>query len=119
MTDVFRPDIEMANSASTPEPPRAAEYALTLLDLLSQHRRQFVRLFVTALTVFTIIAFLIPKYYEATARLMPPDQNNSGAAMLGLAIAFGFGGQDLARKFLEKKLAQHSKEEREDELSPL
>ena len=41
-----------------------------------------------------------------------------GAAMLGLAIAFGLGGQDLARKFLEKKLAQH-KEEREDELSPL
>lgn len=42
-----------------------------------------------------------------------------GAAMLGLAIAFGLGGQDLARKFLEKKLAQQPKEEREDELSPL
>lgn len=42
-----------------------------------------------------------------------------GAAMLGLAIAFGLGGQDLARRFLEKKLAQHNKEEREDELSPL
>lgn len=42
-----------------------------------------------------------------------------GAGMLGLAIAFGLGGQDLARKFLEKKLAQPHKEEREDELSPL
>jgi Conserved TM helix len=42
-----------------------------------------------------------------------------GAAMLGLAIAFGIGGQDLARRFLEKKLAPHNKEEREDELSPL
>jgi len=42
-----------------------------------------------------------------------------GATMLGLAIAFGLGGQDLARKFLEKKLAEHHKEEREDELSPL
>ena len=42
-----------------------------------------------------------------------------GAAMLGLAIAFGLGGQDLARKFLERKLVQHNKEEREDELSPL
>ena len=42
-----------------------------------------------------------------------------GAAMLGLAIAFGLGGQDLARRFLEKKLAPHNKEEREDELSPL
>jgi Conserved TM helix len=42
-----------------------------------------------------------------------------GATMLGLAIAFGLGGQDLARKFLEKKLAPHNRDEREDELSPL
>jgi small-conductance mechanosensitive channel len=42
-----------------------------------------------------------------------------GAAMLGLAIAFGIGGQDLARKFLEKKLEPQNKEEKEDELSPL
>lgn len=42
-----------------------------------------------------------------------------GAAMLGLAIAFGLGGQDLARKFLEKKFSRQSREEREDELSPL
>ncbi|HTT17593.1 MAG TPA: hypothetical protein VMG82_01530 [Candidatus Sulfotelmatobacter sp.] len=42
-----------------------------------------------------------------------------GAAMLGLAIAFGLGGQDLARKFLERKFGRQVKEEREDELSPL
>ena len=42
-----------------------------------------------------------------------------GAAMLGLSIAFGLGGQDLARQFLEKKFATHNKDEREDELSPL
>lgn len=42
-----------------------------------------------------------------------------GAVMLGLAIAFGLGGQDLARRFLEKKLGQPNKPEREDELSPL
>lgn len=42
-----------------------------------------------------------------------------GAVMLGLAIAFGIGGKDLAREFLEKKLATGKKEEREDELSPL
>lgn len=42
-----------------------------------------------------------------------------GSAMLGMAIAFGLGGQDLARKFLERKLAPQHKEEREDELSPL
>src|SRR5215469_15756083 len=42
-----------------------------------------------------------------------------GATMLGLAIAFGLGGQDLARKFLERRLGQENKEEKEDELSPL
>src|SRR5580693_4330004 len=41
-----------------------------------------------------------------------------GAVMLSLAIAFGIGGKDLAREFLERKLASGKKEEKEDELSP-
>lgn len=47
-----------------------------------------------------------------------------GALMLGLAIAFGLGGKDLARKYLERRFArdhfpeEHGRE-REDELSPL
>ena len=42
-----------------------------------------------------------------------------GALMLGLAIAFGMGGRDLARRFLEKRFVRGKKEENEDELSPL
>jgi hypothetical protein len=42
-----------------------------------------------------------------------------GAVMFGLAIAFGLGGKDLAREFLERKLATGKREEKEDELSPL
>jgi len=42
-----------------------------------------------------------------------------GAVMLGLAIAFGLGGKDLAREFLDKRLATGKKDEKEDELSPL
>jgi mechanosensitive ion channel-like protein len=42
-----------------------------------------------------------------------------GALMLGLAIAFGIGGRDLAQRFLEKKFVRGKKEENEDELSPL
>jgi hypothetical protein len=46
-----------------------------------------------------------------------------GSLMLGLALAFGLGGKELARKYLEKRFGEqfpedHSKE-REDELSPL
>jgi len=42
-----------------------------------------------------------------------------GALMLGLAIAFGIGGRNLAQHFLEEKFVREKKEENEDELSPL
>jgi hypothetical protein len=42
-----------------------------------------------------------------------------GALMLGLAIAFGLGGQDLARQFLERRFVRGKKSEKEDEPSPL
>jgi hypothetical protein len=42
-----------------------------------------------------------------------------GALMLGLAIAFGIGGRDLAQRFLEEKFVRGKKEDGEDELSPL
>jgi hypothetical protein len=46
-----------------------------------------------------------------------------GALMLGLALAFGLGGKDLARRYLERRFARDQFPERgkekEDELSPL
>jgi hypothetical protein len=43
-----------------------------------------------------------------------------GALMLGLAIAFGLGGRDLARQFLERRFAEdRSRRKHEDHLSPL
>jgi hypothetical protein len=42
-----------------------------------------------------------------------------GALMLGLAIAFGIGGRDLARRFLERRFVHPKKDENEDEFSPL
>jgi hypothetical protein len=41
-----------------------------------------------------------------------------GAVMFGLAIAFGMGGRDLARGFLERRFGR-KKDESDDELSPL
>ena len=37
-----------------------------------------------------------------------------GAFMLGLAIAFGYGGRDLAREFLERNLREKKKEKHEE-----
>jgi hypothetical protein len=42
-----------------------------------------------------------------------------GALMLGLAIAFGLGGRDLAQRFLEKRVVRGKRQENEDEPSPL
>jgi Conserved TM helix len=42
-----------------------------------------------------------------------------GSLLFGLALAFGLGGRDLARRFLERRFARDTEEEREDELSPL
>jgi Mechanosensitive ion channel, conserved TM helix len=72
---------------------------------------------------FIIIIFALSMAFEvvgvAEQTMLIAFGTAFGAAMLGLAIAFGLGGQDLARKFLEKKLARQNREEREDELSPL
>ncbi|MGB8730815.1 MAG: hypothetical protein WCC99_06185 [Candidatus Sulfotelmatobacter sp.] len=42
-----------------------------------------------------------------------------GALMLGLAIAFGIGGRNLAARFLEQRFVRAKKDESEDEFSPL
>jgi len=43
-----------------------------------------------------------------------------GAVMLGLAIAFGTGGKELAQRFLESRLVRNNEDgKNEDELSPL
>ena len=72
---------------------------------------------------FIIIIFALSMAFEvvgvADQTMLIAFATVFGAAMLGLAIAFGLGGQDIARKFLERRLAQHNREEREDELSPL
>jgi uncharacterized protein involved in exopolysaccharide biosynthesis len=72
--------------------------ALVSLRLLWERRGMLYRVSLYALLASTLIAFLIPKRYESTARLMPPDnQSSSGlamaaAAMSGTVGAGGLGG---------------------------
>jgi uncharacterized protein involved in exopolysaccharide biosynthesis len=71
------------------DPPRSAAGALKAIDVLASYRHQLAQLAVGALVIFTAVAFLIPKRYEAVGRLMPPDQSNSASAMLGALTAKG------------------------------
>jgi hypothetical protein len=70
-----------------------------------------------------IVAFVLSIFFEelglAEQTMLVAFGIAFGALMLGLAIAFGMGGRDLARRFLEKRIVRGKKEENEDELSPL
>jgi uncharacterized protein involved in exopolysaccharide biosynthesis len=94
----------------TPVPEESGETsqkALASLRLLWERRGMLYRVSLYALLASTLVAFLIPKRYESTARLMPPDnQSSSGlsmaaAAMSGTAGAGGLGG--IASDFLGLK----------------
>lgn len=70
-----------------------------------------------------IIIFVLSMAFEvlgvAERTIMIAFGTTFGAVMFGLAIAFGLGGQHLAREFLEERLAKKKSQVREDELSPL
>jgi uncharacterized protein involved in exopolysaccharide biosynthesis len=68
--------------------------AVAWLRLLWEGRRFLVRLTVWGLVLSAIIAFLIPKCYESTTRLMPPD-SQSGSGMAMMAALAGKGGLGL------------------------
>jgi uncharacterized protein involved in exopolysaccharide biosynthesis len=59
--------------------------------LLWKHRQLLVRVTTIALVLSLVTAFVIPKRYKAIARIMPPDQQGSGAMLLA-ALAGRSGG---------------------------
>ena len=70
-----------------------------------------------------IIIFVLSMAFEvlgiAERTIMIAFGTAFGAVMFALAIAFGLGGQQLAKEFLEERLAKKKSHVREDELSPL
>ena len=59
---------------------------VTRMRLLWSERRFLWRVTILGLVVAVLVAFLIPKRYQSVTRLMPPDQSNSGMAMLSAAL---------------------------------
>lgn len=63
------------------------------LRLLWDQRRFLGRVAGLALVISTVIVFLIPKHFQSTARLMPPEnQSGSGLAMAAMALTGGATG---------------------------
>jgi capsule polysaccharide export protein KpsE/RkpR len=73
--------------------------------VLWERRRFLMRVMLWGLVLSTVVAFLIPKRYESTTRLMPPDsQSSSGMAMMAaLAGKGGIGLSSLAGDLLGMK----------------
>jgi capsule polysaccharide export protein KpsE/RkpR len=68
------------------DPPNSL---LDRLPLLWERRKFLFRLTVCGLLVFTLMAFTIPKRFQSTAQLMPPDSQSSS----GMALAAAFAGR--------------------------
>lgn len=62
------------------------------LRLLWDCRRLLFRISAFGLLLFTGIAFLIPKRFESTALLMPPDDQSTSGMMIAASLAGKIGG---------------------------
>src|SRR5437764_13632489 len=65
------------------------------LRLLWEQRRFLFRVLIWGLAVFTLIAFVIPKRYESTVVLMPPDDQSGSGMMMAAALASKISGKTL------------------------
>jgi uncharacterized protein involved in exopolysaccharide biosynthesis len=83
-------DVETITTSSTSPSVTQANW-VTNSTLLWEHRHLLARVVGIALIASALIAFLIPKKYESVARLMPPDQPNSGVAMLAALAGHSMG----------------------------
>jgi uncharacterized protein involved in exopolysaccharide biosynthesis len=83
-------------TTGTEETSQGSVDSLAYLRLIWDHRRMLSQVALCGLLASTLLAFLIPVRFESTARLMPPDNNQSGGlAMAAAALnggAAGMGG---------------------------
>jgi capsule polysaccharide export protein KpsE/RkpR len=91
-----------AGMREIPQLPPTTDTDLAYVRLLWNHRRMLLRVVLYALLASTVIAFLIPKRYESTTRLMPPDrESSSGLTMAAAALSQSTSGLGmLAGEFL-------------------
>jgi capsule polysaccharide export protein KpsE/RkpR len=105
-------DEEPIGSTLIANPPRLRGYderdvptAITRLRLLLDHRFFLIRVSAYGLVFATVIAFLIPKRYDARTQLMPPDSELSSglSSLLAMTSRTGSGLGMLAGDFLGLK----------------
>jgi len=87
------PEHELPVAPGPEETPQVGGNSVVFLRLLWEHRRLLARVAVYGFLASTLLAFLIPVRFKSTARLMPPDNNQSGGlAAAAAALSGGAGG---------------------------
>ena len=87
------PENAFRSAAESEGMARGGEHMLANVRLLWEHRQVLARVALYGFLASTILAFVIPMRFESTARLMPPDNNQSGGlAMAVAALSGGAGG---------------------------
>jgi len=98
--EIQQPDPFEQPLAEERDKPRDPQKTANRLRLLWEQRRLLFRMAVGGLVLSTVIAFLIPKRYTSTTRLMPPDQGEGMgmgmvAALAGKTSGLGAIGSSL------------------------
>jgi len=68
----------------------------SLVEIVNQRRRELFVWMIVALVVSSAAAFLIPKRYKSTTRIMPPDGPNPAAMLAAVAGKIPAGLSELA-----------------------
>ncbi|HEV2197421.1 MAG TPA: hypothetical protein VGR55_17675 [Candidatus Acidoferrum sp.] len=95
-----QPVPELPEHDLPPEPeiegtPQDSGNSLAYLRLLWEQRRMLRRVVFYGFLASTLLAFLIPLRFKSTARLMPPDNNQSGGLAMAAAALSGGGAGNL------------------------
>lgn len=88
-----KPDVE-SDLTEEDEQEAARAHMLAGQKLVWKNRHFIFRWIAMGFLASTVIAFLIPKRFESTARLMPPDQGSSGMSMALLAAGSRIGADN-------------------------
>lgn len=73
---------EQPRSCTGSEIRQGSPTSMPLAMILWPERRKLLRWALVAMAICGVVAFLIPKRWESTARLMPPDQASSASSAL-------------------------------------
>src|SRR5271157_3233127 len=87
-------------SNSQPEIDRDKADVIEILLVLAQEKKRILLITMAAAVLATIVAFLLPKMYTATATILPPQQKQSALnSMIGqIGVIAGLGASDLGLK---------------------